>query len=123
MMEVCAGVTEADGAVALGVRGSEISAIWRILYVESTLRGKKLPVASIPCRQDAIEDINSHLDRLPKVFRGSHPHQVARLFLRQPFHGALNHFQRGGAWLTEGQTAQCIPWKIEVDQLPRAFPA
>src|SRR2546423_10109961 len=96
MTQVGARVSAADRARASVVEGPGVGRPARVLDVQLSARGERLPVATVARRHHAVEHVNAARDALYQVFRRADAHQVARRvrrhLWRDPFDHLVHHF-------------------------------
>src|SRR5690242_11915472 len=100
MSQICTREMSACVTLALRINGKSVVFILRVCNIDRAAPGKQHGIPSVPRRQDAVEQIDSPLDRFKQIGRSSDAHQVTRLLLwkdRRAMGGYLVHRLRGFA--------------------------
>src|SRR2546421_9959618 len=121
MAQVSARVAAADRARAKLVQGARVGRPARVLDVQLSARGERLPVATVARRDDAVEHVNAARDALDQVFRRADAHQVARRvrrhLWRDPFDDLVHHF----LLLADAQSPDGVAVEADLDRARKAL--
>src|SRR5437867_1155624 len=79
MSQICTREMSARVTLALRIDGNGVVFIVRVCNVDRPSPGKEHGIPSVARRQDAVEQIDSPLDRFKQIGRSSDTHQVTRL--------------------------------------------
>src|ERR1700730_6155334 len=123
MTKIRAGVTAANAARATRIDGPLILRVTRVLDQHPAFTGVQAGVARSPRREHAIHHVDSERDVIRDLFRAAHAHEIPRAVSGQERGDFCGHFTRRFMRFTDGQAADRIAGKIEIEKLPGAFAA
>src|SRR5450759_4477404 len=120
-MQVGPAIARAKVTIAGRIGGRQIVPVRCVLDVQFSRGRKKLAIAAVTRRKDAVKLVDAEADGLPKILRRSHAHEVTRLILGEKLGGEGHHVQRRGMGLPQRKSPERIAGKVEIDKLPSAL--
>src|SRR5579859_5200378 len=119
MADVGTGEMSAGVASAAILDWCAITGILRVAQIDPAPAGERCPIARHASRQDAIENIYAARNAIHQVFRAADTHQVAWLTGWKQRNALIQSRQHLRFGLANGQSANCVAWKIQRSQFPR----
>jgi len=100
-----------------------IFGVTRVFDEHAAFAGVQAGMARGARRQDAVHHVNAERDVVGDLFGAAHAHEIARTVLWQQSGDFGSHFARGFVRFTDGQAADGVAGKIELEKLASAFTA
>src|SRR5271154_959997 len=121
MPQVSPRISPANGASAGLIQRPRIFGILRILDQHAPLRSEQATMPCAACRQHAIHHVHAESDVIRNLLGLAHAHQVTRPILRQFRGNFAGHFASNAVRLPDGQTANRVTRKIELQKCVGIF--